>query len=882
MVPRPRLTPRLAPALALPLTLVSAPAGYGKSTMISAWLESVDFPSAWLTLDEQDNDLGDFLRYLVAAVQNIFPNPTPETQALVRAAILPPISVIAKSLINELDRIEQPFILVLDDYQLIESQSIHDLLNELLLHPPRSLRLVLSARMDPPLSLVTLRARGQMVEIRSQDLRFNREETLTLFQKMVGKSVDRAVISQTEARTEGWVSGLRLAALAMRHRIGWDSFQGDVPINNRYVSEYFVSEILTKQAATMADAMLTTSILERFCADLCADIYLHSVELPGSELAGSDFDGSTFLKWLQDSNLFVIPLDDQHEWFRYHHLFRDFLQQELVRRIGLGGIGKLHAAAGRWYARKGWVDEALEHLLAAGEIDAAIRLVEQHRYRMLNNTQWPLLERRLRQFPLEVIENSAVLWMIKIWLVYHHGQWAEIPALVEHLTALVEQGTDPELADSLDGEISVLRSLIAFQAGNAQEAISHARRALRTLPPELWVVRILARTFLGTSLLRVGDLTGGNQAYYGAFEEEKVKHRRFKATILMTACNFHWLTADLQSMSMAAEQSIALCQETEFLQILGHGQYNLGRVRYQWDDLPAAEDLFAEVVSRPYHNYGIPYTNSVCGLAMTYQALGRGAEASKVTEEGIAFLLQTGNTTQLPLVLASQAELALRQGRLPFARQWAEKFDPPPPLAPMYGFLAPHLTLVKVWLAQNTPTSQRKAAKLLDEIVEYLQANHNTRFLIEALALQAMLWEATGERPAALSASERALRLAQTGGFIRLFVDLGPEIEALLSRLRGDKELDGYVERIRSAFPGSRGVVGSMSQDKLPEPLTNRELQVLELLRDRLTNKEIAAQLVISPGTVKGHTIHIYQKLEVKGRRQAVEKANSLGLLPGE
>jgi LuxR family maltose regulon positive regulatory protein len=304
-------------------------------------------------------------------------------------------------------------------------------------------------------------------------------------------------------------------------------------------------------------------------------------------------------------------------------------------------------------------------------------------------------------------------------------------------------------------------------------------------------------------------------------------------------------------------------------------------VRYQQNDLPAAEALFRKVVERPYRTYGTAYVNSVCGLAMTCQAQGKEIEAREITETGIAFLLETGNTSFLPILLALQAELALMQDWLAAASQWARKLDPLPPLAPMAWFLTPHLTLVKVWLAQDTAESCMQAAGLLAQLEDYLRETCNTRFLIETLALRALLEHSREDQSAALAALDEALRLGQPGRFIRLFVDMGSQMGVLLSVLRVDRDLKEYVQQIRSALPDSNKVErGSpLRQGGLLEPLTNRELQILELLGERLSNKEIAAQLVISPGTVKGHTIQIYQKLEVNNRRQAVEKAIALGLL---
>ena len=442
---------------------------------------------------------------------------------------------------------------------------------------------------------------------------------------------------------------------------------------------------------------------------------------------------------------------------------RNFLQQELVRRLSPEEIGELHAAAGSWCAQKNLIEEALNHLLVASDTAAAIKLVAQQRYRMMNASRWPRLERWLNLFSPELIDNSAELWMLKIWLVYHRGLWSEIPGLLDQLAAIMAQNPDRETANNLAGEISTLHSLIAYHAGDVEGTISMARQALELLPGEFWIARVLARTYLGISLLLSGDASGGYHAIYDTFQEEKVQNKRFKATLLMTACYFHWISADLQSTAQAARQSIEICPETDYQSILGYGKYNLGRVHYQQNELAEAEELFASVVARPYQNFGECYTSSACGLVMTHQAQGREAKAREVSEATIAFLLETGNTTQLPVALTLQAELDLMQGRLPASSQWAEKFDNVPPMVLMTGFIAPNLTLIKIWLAQYTSTSQDKAAKLLSQLGEYLMGIHHNRILIETLALQAMLDDATGDQPAALASLEKALRLAQPG-----------------------------------------------------------------------------------------------------------------------
>jgi LuxR family maltose regulon positive regulatory protein len=406
-----------------------------------------------------------------------------------------------------------------------------------------------------------------------------------------------------------------------------------------------------------------------------------------------------------------------------------------------------------------------------------------------------------------------------------------------------------------------------------------ARQAFESLPEDFWIARVLARTYLSISLLLSGDASGGYHSIYDTIQEEKVQSKRLKATLLMTACYFHWISADLHGAAQAARQSIEICPEKDYQSILGYGKYNLARVYYQQNKLAEADELFASIVARPYQNFGECFTSSACGLVMTLQAQGSAAKARQVTDETIAFFLETGNTTQLPFAFALQAELDIMQGRLPSASQWAEKLNKVQPMVPMAGFIAPNLTLIKVWLAENTPTSLNQAAKLLNQIRKYLMGIHHTRHQIETLALQALWQDAVGDQPAALDTLEKSLKLAQPGGFIRMFVDLGPQMAVLLSRLRVDRDQQDYIDQIRSAFVGSQEQAPDINLDEFPKPLTNRELEILEFLNERLTNKEIAARLVIAPGTVKAHTIRIYRKLAVNGRREAVEKAIALGIL---
>ncbi|MEA3439422.1 MAG: helix-turn-helix transcriptional regulator, partial [Chloroflexota bacterium] len=417
LVPRPQLTDWLDERRHRRLTLISAPAGYGKSTLISSWLDTCKYPSAWLTLDEGDNDLAVFLTYFLEAICIIFPEAAKNSQALLTAHTQPPIKELVINLSNEINQLDQFFVLVLDDFEVIQENLVHDFLNELLLHPPQDFHLVLCTRIDPPLSIQKLRAQGQLTEIRAQDLRFSVEESYTFLQNMLGTTVDSTTARFMEEQAEGWVTGLRLAALALRHRVGKQRTEEKPTANNRYVSDYLMSEILDSQPTVFSEWLVKTSILARFNAGLCEVLCFGETEL----------DGDVFLEWLVISNLFAIPLDDHNQWVRYHHLFREFLQTELVRRYNSIEVADLHTRASDWFAQNGLIEEALRHALASGDILAAAQLVEQNTRTVLDNDQWHILEKWMAQLPDNIIQERPELLIAKAWISFHQFALRAIP-----------------------------------------------------------------------------------------------------------------------------------------------------------------------------------------------------------------------------------------------------------------------------------------------------------------------------------------------------------------------------------------------------------------------------------------------------------------------
>lgn len=878
ILPRPHLIERLQNGRYRKLTLISAPAGYGKSVLAGIWQKACDFPVAWLSLDKHDNDLDVFLKYVVTAIQTILPDSCKNTGALLNGLQLPPLDVLTTSVINETAVITQPFLLVLDDYHLIQNQDIHQLIDTLILYQSPHMHLVLITRQDPPLDIVTLRAKGEVTEIRLADLRFNEAEAKQFLEKYLPDEMPSELAQQLFQRSEGWVVGLRLAGLALRNQFDQTRLLETYQRPNQYVMSYLVSEVLSEQPQHVQIFFLYTSLLDRFCAPLC-DALLET-DNPNQQIHSQQM-----LERLCQENLFLIPLDSQGEWFRYHHLLQDLLQYQLKTAVTETDIHKLHARASDWFKQQGYIEEALDHAFLAADTDRAAQIIAQVRYRLMNETQWQRLQQLLRRFPQDDIDRSPDLLMAEAWLLYHHAQYAKLAVLLARLTPLIEEtAVQPIHKNHLLGEINAIQSLLSYFILDIDSTRTQAKQALEQTAPELWIVRVFARMTLAAAQQLAGDLRSAYATLLHNFDAETEQGNLFKATALITACYVEWVAADLKSVKQNATQALIFCQNGCSSEMLGNAYYQSGRAAYLQNDLATAEQHFAFVQQRPFTTYGDVFAHSSCGLALIYQAQGKEQEARDVVDTALTFLLVRGNTNLLMLMKAFQADLALQQGHLSAALQWAAQFESLPPLTPMPHLYAFHFTLVKIWLAENTPASRQKATDLLAQIQTFLEATHNIIFQIDTLALQTFIFQMEGNEGKALTSLEQALFLALPGAIIRPFINMGFVLHDLLHNLPAqDPELASFKDHLLTTLapPGNQSypVLKSRSSQPVPEPLTDRELDVLNLLAQRQTDKEIALKLHISPHTVRSHTKNIYTKLDVNNRRQAVVRAQEFGLV---
>jgi LuxR family maltose regulon positive regulatory protein len=883
---RQHLLDRLNRNLHRPLTLVSAPAGYGKSTLVSCWLEACDIPSAWVSLDENDNDLRMFIAYFLTAVQSIFPDTARKTQALLNSADLPPLSVLARSLINELDQIDKAFILVLDDYHFIHEKAVHNLITELLNHPPASMHLVLVTRRDPPLPIITLRARDQVTDIRVKELRFSAMEISAFLRQATGARVDETMVTVLEEKTEGWVTGLRLAALSLRHQSDLDRILAGLSPDNRYVMDYIITEVFSQQPPAMQEYLMKTAILNRFCAPLC-----DAVCVPDAESGVCELGGRKFLKTLVQTNLFVIPLDPQHQWFRYHHLFQQLLKRRLKRKFSPDVIDAIHKQASRWFAENGLIEEAFKHALKANDVPNAVHLVVQHRHDLMNREQWHLLERLLLQLPTDSIDKDPKLLTLKAWSCENRSRISEMMEILDQIERLIGDTSSKAIVEiDLRAEFNALKAAQCYFKGDGRRTIAHSEKALEMLPPGAHSVRGFAECVLAFGYQMTGELKAAYTSVQNALEERGLHGTTYHSRLLVTLCFVHWIAANLTGLRQVAIQCLQLGREANLVETIGFANYFMGIVHYHHNETAATEKYLSAIVKSRYIPNTLNFAHSAFALALVYQAQGRPGEAQEVAESVIAHALDSQNTDLLQISQAFQAELAFRRGRIAETTQWAENFELHP-IAPGFRFYVPQITLAKAFITLGTGDNHQRAVDLLSRLHNYYTSIHNIRFQIEVLALQALLHDVQGDEPAAMSALERALTLAEPGGFIRPFLDLGPKMFDLLNRLAKQNISVKYAGQLLTAFRKERtGPVRTSPDDvsdtsrystnsPLDETLTNRELEILALLAQRLRNKEIAEKLFISPETVKRHTINIYGKLNAHNRREAVAKAEAIGIL---
>lgn len=878
------------------MTLVCAAAGFGKTTLVSAWLESLTVragagpPAAWLSLDGNDSDLEVFLLYFIAALRKHFPVACAETLALIQAPQVIPQTPLFVTFANELEQLPARAILVLDDYHAISGEAVPDFLSELVRHWPQRLHLVVISRTNPPLPLADLRAKGQLTEVRTRDLRFTAEEATAFLQQVSAVPLSEATVALLARQTEGWVAALRLLALSLRTPADAEAALNGLAGTNVEIADYMAEQVVAQLTPEVLKFLLVTSILNRFCAALCESL----VDAVALGDAGK-VDSVACIQWLVRANLFVMPLDNERKWYRYHHLFQELLQRRLLAEVSLHQVAELHRAAAAWLSAQGLTEEALHHALAINDLDLAARLMEDALCDVLNREDRLTAERWLRMLPPDFVKRRPWLLAIQALALQFAWRLAAVPALLGQIETLIGQrAEDPAPAaglhnlPALRGVVAALHGQVAFTIKcQAVRAIEYCDEALVLLPEAWRFMRGAALLYWGLSMRASGRVEAAQRALLDEYESQLDKTNTYAVRLLMTVCLNYVETAQLEEAGRLAQAMLDHATRSQLVMLQGWAHYCLGLVHYCWNDLDGARSHFAQLVDERYAVNMLAAANGMIGVVLVHLARSEFSAARPILELSSQYDLERAGR-EGDDVQSLRAQLEHLEGNRERAYRWADAFVTPVPDRLLTWLQDPHIVKVRILLARGAAGDVPMVLGILSELYAIAQRSFNIRFQIVCLALQALAQETAGNPAAADLALQQAVNLAQAGGFLRVFVDLGTPMQTMLRRLAEQGHAAGTINRILAAFPqpeklsatrNSETGPGSAS-NQLIEHLTGRELEILALLRARMSDKEIAQKLNMSPATVKRHTSNIYGKLGVNRRWDAVIIAERLGILP--
>ena len=860
LVLRPRLTDKLNAGMEGRLILVSAQAGSGKTMLVTEWLNSLTpnpYPAgrgegmriAWLSLDDSDNDPRRFLDYLLAALRQVQADIGQSFEAMLQLPQPPPPEVILTALVNELASIPQSFILVLDDYHVIHTPPIHGQLNFLLEHQQQQMHLVIITREDPPLPLPRLRARGQLTEIRQADLRFTSDECADFLQRVMGLNLSSDDISALERRTEGWIAGLQLAALSMRGHEDVSGFIQAFTGSSRFILDYLMEEVFERQTPDVKDFLLKTSILERLSASLC------------SAVTGKT-NSQYLLELLERANLFILPLDQSRQWYRYHRLFAELLRQRLQVSESISA-NELHRSASQWFANEGLFPEAIHHALAGLDWERAADLIGNQSTLMLRRGELMTLLGWFKSLPEDVIRARPHLCSDYGWALMLTGQLDDAAVHLDCAERAL-QGKDDEL-----GQIMVAQAYLARIRGDYPRAIALSKQALEFVAKDDTLHRGLVTFTLGFSLFGAGHFVEAEPVLLEACEAARASgndYARQTALGLLGA-----IQKNQGKLRRAIEFFQQALDEAHGSPTTAQVQVFLASVLYEWNDLDAATDQLKQAFEAS-QAIGLLAVQPDIHRIMAHIHLARGdfISALKQVDDFRQLIQNMDSSPARTMVAALHAEVALAQGDIPSASHWTDQMTKgvdPSSLGILYG-----LTKARLSLAEGR---RADAAKIFSGVYESVSQKGLTAIMIDVCAWQALAADTPKE---ALQFLQTALKMAQPEGFIRTFVDKGEPMKFLLERMKAEGgELKDYVLTLLSAF-GEEKAQGIRNQP-LVEAMSERELEILRLMAEGLSNRDIAERLVITVGTAKSHVHHILEKLGTESRMQATAKAREIGLI---
>lgn len=880
------------------LTLVSAPAGFGKTACVNAWISQLDRPSVWLSLDAADDDPGRFFTYFTAGLKQVDDRLGKEVETALFTGQLPPPQTIASVILHAVLGSDRAFVFVLDDFQVLQDSVILGVLGQVIANQPRQIHFVFATREDPLLPLSRLRANNLLTEVRSSDLRFSRDEIDQFFRDVMNLPLTPGDITSLETSTEGWIAGLQLAGLSIQGRKDPSVYISRISGSHRHIVSYLTEEVLNRQSEEVQEFLLQTSILETLNGDLCDAVCSFAT-------ASGHPGGSAMLERLLHENLFLIPLDDEQRWYRYHHLFADLLRTQL-NRAPVETIRGLHQRASRWYAQAGMEAEAIEHAIAAGDFRQAVDLMERHAMSIVMLGHVKTVERWFTSIPEEWHRQSPRASLALAGMYLLRGNYPLVERYLGQSEAILASSALEGEADALDraslrSEWLAIKSNLLNVQGSAAESLEMAQKALQTARLEDYYIQGIAYLGMGGAYRLMDDYPGLVSAYQKAIHNSRVAEKPLPEMLSTTALAL--MAIQHGELRFAEDTALQVIRRVEtsgegLPPVAGSIYGALGAISYEWNRLDQARELYQKALALSQlggHNAGIVYARILRSrLDLAAGDLAAAAEEIRQAADQIPLGIPAWLK---PEYLLQQVRVDLLRGNIAAFRALLDGLEidrqadiPAQSEIVLLAFL--HFAVYEA-RENNRQDDLPRAVQTASRLVDSARRGGRMRILLPALLLRAQMRAALGDRPAGVEDVSLAIELAEPEGYIRTFLDAGGEITGLLRESLQRSQPGEYAARLLQALPSPTpgesptparpGVTSRLSpaeaRQTAQEPLTERELEVLRLIAEGLKYDQIAEKLVISINTVRFYVKEIYSKLQVNSRTQAVAAAQQMGLL---